>query len=520
MNSFLPKRVAMGLLLAVMGASAACGGSSSGTSTNAGTPRNGGSAVVMHGDAWDGWTLDSVVTSLDFQVHISVMEPLFRMGVAGQGFDGTGVMPGIGKSYTTSSDGKTLTVKLTPGVKFSNGAPVTSADVAWDEGVWKSGPIQGFYYADVSSVSAPDPETVVFHLTKRNNLMPSILTWYTSGVIPKNYAGMPAKTFWKKPIGAGPFESKTTASDGSSIVLTKNPNYYIAGQPHLNQLSYKYVPDVNSRVLQFKSGAAQILTYVPLDAAAQLPPGTAKNFQSVTAEVLVPTWKRPPLSSVHFRKALSLAIDRKALVSGVLDGQAELPKGVLPDHLTTPAGCPTCNWSEYSVSAAKQELAKAGVPSGATLTLTYDNSLGTAVLTAQALQSDLSKIGVTLTLHPVDYQTLFENNSTYNYDLALEPYYTIDPSAADAMLFLQGFKWWWSGAPVAPLASGAAAFTTATDSSQEDQAVQTLETWAYDNVPMIPLYDPNIVVGVNTGMQGVNVLPWGTFYPGTIWRSK
>jgi peptide/nickel transport system substrate-binding protein len=524
MNIALPRPLT-GLLLALLAIGiSGCGSSSSnnssGSSTNAGPVKNGGSAVVMHGDAWDGWVPDSTVTSLDFQVHISVMEPLFRMGVAGQGFEGSGVLPGIGKSYTTSADGKTLTVRLTPGVKFSNGQPVTAADVAWDESVWRAGPIQGLYYAGITSVTAPNPETVVFHLKQRNNLLPSVLTWYTSAVLPKNFAGMPAKTFWKAPIGAGPFVVKSTSSGGSSIVLTKNPDYYIAGEPHLNQLTFKYVPDVNSRVLQFQSGAAQILPTVPLDSATQLPSGTAKYYKSVYIESLIPNWKKAPLNNVHLRKALSLAIDRSALVKGVLNGQAQLPKGELPNNLTVPAGCPTCNWSEYNTTAAKQQLAQAGLKAGTTLTLTYDNSIGTAALTAQALQADFAKIGVTLQLKPVDYQTLFQDNSTYNYELALEPWYTIDPSPADAMLFLESFKWWWSGAPVAPLSQAASSFTTATSKSQEEQSVQTLETWAYNNVPMIPLYTPNIVVGVNTGVEGVNVLPWGSYYPSTIWLSK
>src|SRR5258705_8207820 len=129
------------------------------------------------------------------------MEPLFTAGK-----DGKTLSPWLATGYTASKDGKTYTFTLRKGVKFSNGAPMTSADVKFsidDARVQAKG--WGFLDTAIKSISAPTPNTVVFHLKYKWAPFLADISLFANGIIPKNFAGESRAAFYKHPIGTGPF---------------------------------------------------------------------------------------------------------------------------------------------------------------------------------------------------------------------------------------------------------------------------------------------------------------------------
>jgi peptide/nickel transport system substrate-binding protein len=128
---------------------------------------------------------------------------------------------GVAQSWTVSNNSSTITFTIRPGLEFSNGQPVTSADVAASLNHTKTSPLRSSLFA-ISSIQTPDPSTVVVNLDKPTA---GDFLWAMSYVDGQIYPANATSTQSKTPVGAGPFVLKSY-QQGSSIVLTKNPKYW------------------------------------------------------------------------------------------------------------------------------------------------------------------------------------------------------------------------------------------------------------------------------------------------------
>src|SRR3984957_19232466 len=133
----------------------------------------------------------------------------------------TAVTGGVAQSWTISNGGSTITYHLRPGLEFSNGQPVTSADVAASLNHTKSSPLRSSLFA-ISSIQTPDPSTVVVNLTKPTA---GDFLWASTYVDGQIYPANAIATQSMQPVGSGPFLLKSYRQ-GSSIVITKNPKYW------------------------------------------------------------------------------------------------------------------------------------------------------------------------------------------------------------------------------------------------------------------------------------------------------
>ena len=215
------------LLLALVAAgctSSSDGGGASG-SGSAGAPRPGGTLHVVRAESFDGWVGDSSAAYASFQTESAVIEPLVRFSS-----DGKSLEPGIATSWTYDPAALTWTFTLREGVVFSDGTPLTSADVAFAESVWAAGFNFGSSYAAIKTVETPDPLTVVFVLSRPDTTIPVKMSCACSGVMPKDFGGRTEKAYYAAPIGAGAFVVDSWSPAGQ-IVLSRNPNYYDAPTP-------------------------------------------------------------------------------------------------------------------------------------------------------------------------------------------------------------------------------------------------------------------------------------------------
>lgn len=223
------RRVLM-LVLATAMVAAACGSddptdtqpgaSVSDDGETASEPQTGGDLVVARADPIDGWNPDNAISQATYQTLPMVYDSLLRFTPDGQGLEA-----GLAESWEYDADGLTYTFKLRDGLMFSDGAPLTSADVAFSVGVWQSGPVLGILYGAIDNVETPDDTTVIFNLAYPDTVLPAVLTWASSAIILVDYGGVDAEAYFTSPIGAGPFVLDNW-SPGSEIVLTKNPNYW------------------------------------------------------------------------------------------------------------------------------------------------------------------------------------------------------------------------------------------------------------------------------------------------------
>jgi peptide/nickel transport system substrate-binding protein len=168
---------------------------------NGGQPKRGGTLTIARIEDSQSFDKTNVFQNESIWLAEQIMETLYTVDK-----DGKTLKPWLATSYTKSGDGLTYTFKLRPGVKFSNGQDMTSADVKFsidDARAQKKG--WGYLDAAIKKITAPDPQTVVFHLKYKWAPFVADIGLYSNGIIPKDFAGEKRADFYKHPIGTGPF---------------------------------------------------------------------------------------------------------------------------------------------------------------------------------------------------------------------------------------------------------------------------------------------------------------------------
>ena len=137
-----------------------------------------------------------------------------------------------------------------------NGTPLTATDVAFSINRARASTL-GLGYIDsaIKSVTAPDPSTVVITTKYLGSLLADI-SLFTNGIYPADFGGKSASDFFKHPVGTGPFMFASW-SKGQSFKVVRNPNYWQAGKPYLDSVTFTSVPDDDTRSLQLQGDGHQ-----------------------------------------------------------------------------------------------------------------------------------------------------------------------------------------------------------------------------------------------------------------------
>ncbi len=248
------------------------------------------------------------------------------------GLSGTGTLvPVLAESYSVSADGKTYTFILRRGVKFSDGTPVTAADVVFTVNEAQNSALKSPEYADWSGVSAVavDQRTVRFTLAKP---YAPFLGLTTLGILParlwQNISSeeFPFSNLETNPVGAGPFKIMGISRDASGLIqsvsLAAN-QYYVFGRPYLDGIRFNFYSRTEDLASALASGAVESAYGV----------GGKNAMTAPYARIFGVFWnpsEKPVYARLEVRKALSLAIDRNAIINTVLGGYATAIMGPVP----------------------------------------------------------------------------------------------------------------------------------------------------------------------------------------------
>jgi peptide/nickel transport system substrate-binding protein len=421
------------LVVCVLGLATGCGGSSSGgssgSSTPSGAPQHGGNVVF-------GWRAEplsmdkeDVFDNQSIWVLEQIMEPLYTVSP-----NGKGVVPWLAKSYTISPDKKTYTFHLRPGVKFSNGKPMTSADVKFSIDQTRKA-AQGWAFLDTSikDIETPNPETVVIHNKYPWAPFLADIALFANGIIPDNYGGETAKQFYSHPIGTGPFMWGHW-QHGVEIQLNRNPHYWQKGKPYLDQVTWKTVTDTNTRQLQLQGGQSQIDQFPDWQTVNTLKstPGiTMTLFPSTRTDYILMNERIPPLADVHVRRAISLALDRKAMIKAVLFGHGVPANSFMPPQV--PFYDPHSPGLQYNAAQAQQEMAQSKYPHGFTVQMLISSGVADEKSLGQIVQAELAKIGIKVVFKPIDPSQENPDEQQFKYQLGLG-YWTMDIADPDELV--------------------------------------------------------------------------------------
>ena len=415
-------------VLAVVTVSAC--GSSAGTSSASGPgqPVSGGTLTIAR--TADIFTFDPYNTQDDRSIFTE-MEVYDRLVKLGQ--DGKTIEPELATSWKVAPDGLSATFDLRQGVQFSDGTPLTADDVVYSltraadqKGSW------GFLLSPVTSATKVSDSQVKLVMSQPFAPLLPALSTFAASIYSKANADKWGAQMGEHPLGTGAFALQKW-DKGSQLVLSKNTHYWQSGKPYLDQVVFKVVADDNSRILQLRSGAADVLDGVPPGQVASLKQQNISVAQvngSAAVSVILNEAKKP-LNDPNVRLALSWAMDRASIAQSVYSGLATPAKSMMPSSTLyyngdqQPVG--------YDLAKAKQYLQQSSVPSGFTFSVTVPSGDAATLATAQIWQAALKQIGVTLDINQLEATTAQDEYNTEKFTARISAWTNDTPDPDELM---------------------------------------------------------------------------------------
>ena len=395
------------------------GASSSGSKPgiNTGTPNKGGSATVATLAEIDGFFPPSNHWDTNgFLYANTVYDPL--MWVAA---DGT-VQPYLAKSLTSNSDYTVWTMTLRPGIKFSDGSDLTSSVVKNNYSALAASALTGTALKGITSVDTPDSMTVVYNLSAPRPSFAAGLTTQVGYVVGQAMLDQSAAGKTPTPIGTGPF-IYSSWQPNDHFTATRNPNYWRSGLPHLDQITFKPIPDDTQRAATLKTGGVDLIltndavtiTEFTGSSQYQLVDSLAGVIGQPTVSFIMLNTAVAPTNDLRIRQALAKGLDVNQILKIFGGGLTESINGLFlkgsPFYSST--GYPTFD-PAGAKSLVSQYTAEHGTPA-LTLTTVTDPRLERVV---QVIQQMWNQVGFNITVSAIQQATLITNFITGKFQAA------------------------------------------------------------------------------------------------------
>lgn len=460
--------------------------------------------------------------------------------------------PELAESLTSSSDHRVLTIRLRPGVTFSDGHPLTADDVLFTFQVIYDPALRSSVrdVLDIEGgqivVEKKDSRTVTLTFPKPVATSERLLD--SVHILPKHrleadYRAGRFASRWdlstppEEIVGLGPFRLKEYVP-GERTVLVRNPHYWKrdpAGRPlpYLDEITFLILPDRSTRVLKFQQGELDLLSPLTPEEVARLEPQVAARRiriydlgPSLISEVmwfnlnprarsLSPT-KLAWFQDVRFRQAVSFAINRQALIDVVFAGKAAPVWGPVPT--TSPWFHQGVKTYPYDPLRAKALLAEAGFSDrngdgvledaqGNALAFTLVTNAGNPLRERMGLmiQEDLKKVGIRVNFAPIETKTMLDRlarGTDYEAGLLAIAAGDTDPSSLRNFLLSSGSNHWWNPQQPTPATEWEKRidellneFLTTGDQRRRKALFDEVQTILSEQVPLIYLVARDLIVG-------------------------
>ncbi len=352
--------------------------------------------------------------------------------------------PLLAKSWELSDDKRTWTFKLQDNVVFHDGTPMTADDVIFSimKFHFTLAPRARGVFSNIKEATAPDPHTVVLTLTDPFEPFLLMFDVTATAIMPKHiydgtdYRNNPAN---QTPVGTGAFQF-VEWQRGNFIRLKRFDKYWKPGQPYLDEMVYRIVPDSQSRALALQTG--QVL----MSASGDIEPFDVPRFrEQPNLEVETKGWEYfaplmwlelnhrvKPLDDVRVRQAISMALDRNFILNRLWFGIGKVASS--PVASTTRYFDPDVKLAPHDVKQAAALLDEAGLKPGPDgmrfkirhLTLPYGEVWNRL---AEYIRASLKQVGIEVTLESTDTGGWARRVSDWDYDTTINYLYQYgDPS--------------------------------------------------------------------------------------------
>lgn len=348
--------------------------------------------------------------------------------------------PGVAQSWSRNDPCTVWTFKLTPGTQFTNGETVTAqsfidgmtraaiksaaSDTAhFMENIQGYEAIHGTTTAEptattFSGLAAPDPNTLVISLTKPDCDFDKTTLQPVFSPVPKAAGKADAHSAYADmPIGNGPFKMKEPWQHDKSITLVRNDGFH-GTKASLDEVDYTILPSQNAAELEFKNfqaGQADFARIPP----PQIPQARSQyegQGQFLKKEMyginyLLVNVANAPLNNPDSRKAISYAIDRDAIIHGVLQDTQSKATSIIPPPFKDffqPGVCSECT---FDVAKAKDFAAKGGLKPGTHVSFLFNTGGGHEAWTQAVKQQLEQNLGLVIDYNGIPFRELLQKEA-------------------------------------------------------------------------------------------------------------
>lgn len=454
-------------------------------------------------------------------------------------------VPSLATHWTVSEDNRTITFYVRDEAKWHDGQPLTVDDVYFT--------FMGFMHKDYKGPRSTGWENLVGYDEYRSGASETVAGLRKVGtngiqfelkevyapfflnntgfaIIPKHlYQSVPVADWGtaadpniKNPIGSGPFKFVQHV-EGQFVVLDANDNYW-GGRPYFDRLVWRVIAS-QLAAAELEVGRVDYVEAIPardIDRAKQIPRTTIYSYPGLVFQYMGMNTQRAPLNDVRLRQAIAFAIDKQAIIDGIVLGQAGMMPSAL--HPLTWAYSVPKETYDYSVAKANQLLDEAGWSKGSDgirtkdgnrlkLTLLYPTGNIQRENTAPVVQDMLRQVGMEVELVRLDFATLLtrSNAPTYDFDLVFVGFRlgTGDPDPSG----IHGAN------AIKPGGFNRQQWTTARSEELLKKATQTLDIeerkaiyaeWLDEfqaNIPVVHFYATNMILGVKSNIGNFVIHP-------------
>src|ERR1700750_1929767 len=352
------------------------------------------------------------------------------------------IVPQLALSHETSADGKEMTIKLRPGVKFHDGEPfdAEAAKFSLDRHLTMAGSFRKPELAAVERVEVLDPLTIKLVLKAPFSPLIAQLTDRAGMMVSPKAAREAGDKFGLKPVCAGPYKFVERVQQ-DRMVFEKFADYWNKDNVFIDRIVFLPIVDATVRLANLKSGGLDLIERVlatdikdvRADSRLKLSTAIELAYQGITINIGKDKAKGPLSQSAKVRQALDWSIDREAINQVVFNGEFKPGnQWVNPDHPYYQKAFPI---KPRDVAKAKALMKEAGVSLPVAVDLMVPLGAENEAV-AQVLQSMASEVGFDLKIRTIEFATSFKQAQAGEFQAFLIPWSgRIDPDG-NAFVFL------------------------------------------------------------------------------------
>jgi peptide/nickel transport system substrate-binding protein len=422
------------------------------------------------------------------------------------------IVPDLAESWEFGPDGLSCTFMLRSGVRYHNGQELEASHVEFsltrfneqlnDPGSVRFGWPRPFpcCWFPVEFVEI-DPSTIVLNLdTPRDDLL-DFLT-YPSIITPEI-----AEAIETNPIGTGPFRFVEWVQQ-DHISLERNPDYFESGEPGLDSLTFRIIPDSQTAVAALQAGEVDAIFSLPVAEAVSAPDFTAviEPTSAIQAFEFRGTESSPVRMSVAVRRALAHCLNKDAVQEAVFGGEGRQKWSFVPianeAYYQEEPGYP------FDLESASALLAEAGYPDGFALTAIVPAGFSDAEVTTTIWQEALAQVDVSLnveSLEPSAFATRYADGTSFDIAWNAYPGFGHPNFFAEAALVPTTDDQW----PNPELAALAASANAELDPEKRRELYGQLQDLFVDDLPILVIQEVPQASLLSPDIVGWDINPLG-----------